>query len=156
MGGRAGVRVYTTEIFYDTSRTPIDWGLAGAYSMALVAGRDRAAVRLFPPDPPRRALPDHHRQGLSGRAASICGGWRYLTCALALLLVFLITGVPFLMMLYASLLPFYQAPSVAAFESMSFANYAALFESTKTIAADDQQRDPRPGDRDRRRVLSSR
>jgi iron(III) transport system permease protein len=25
MGGRAGVRVYTTEIFFDTSRTPIDW-----------------------------------------------------------------------------------------------------------------------------------
>jgi iron(III) transport system permease protein len=61
------------------------------------------------------------------------GGWRYVTCALALLLVFLITGVPFLMMLYASLLPFYQAPSAATFESMSFANYAALFSSTKTI-----------------------
>ena len=37
MGSRAGVPVYTTEIFYDTSRTPIDWGLASAYSMALVA-----------------------------------------------------------------------------------------------------------------------
>jgi iron(III) transport system permease protein len=36
-------------------------------------------------------------------------------------------------MLYASLLPFYQAPSAAAFESVSFANYAALFNSTKTI-----------------------
>jgi len=47
--------------------------------------------------------------------------------------VFLITGVPFLMMLYASLLPFYQAPSMAAFESMSFANYWSLFHNTKTI-----------------------
>ena len=37
------------------------------------------------------------------------------------------------MMFYASLLPFYQAPSAAAFESMSFANYLALFNSTKTI-----------------------
>src|SRR5256714_9451366 len=36
MGGRAGIRVYTTEIFYDTSRTPIDWGLAATYSMALL------------------------------------------------------------------------------------------------------------------------
>ena len=48
--------------------------------------------------------------------------------------MFLITGVPFLMMLYASLLPFYQAPSAAAFESMSFDNYWALFHNTKTIA----------------------
>ena len=47
--------------------------------------------------------------------------------------MFLITGVPFLMMLYASLLPFYQAPSLAAFESMSFANYWTLFHNTKTI-----------------------
>jgi iron(III) transport system permease protein len=37
-------------------------------------------------------------------------------------------------MLYASLLPFYQAPSAAAFESMSLANYGTLFHSTKTIA----------------------
>ena len=36
MGTRAGVRVYTTEIFYDTSRTPIDWGLAATYAMALL------------------------------------------------------------------------------------------------------------------------
>jgi iron(III) transport system permease protein len=62
------------------------------------------------------------------------GSWRYLTCAVALLLVFLITGVPFLMMLYASLLPFYQAPSEAAFASMSFGNYWTLFHNTKTIA----------------------
>jgi ABC-type Fe3+ transport system permease subunit len=33
------------------------------------------------------------------------GAWRYLTCALSLLLVFLITGLPFLIMLYASLMP---------------------------------------------------
>ena len=44
MGGRAGLRVYTTEIFYDTSRTPIDWGLASTYSMALLVV---AIVLLF-------------------------------------------------------------------------------------------------------------
>src|SRR5262249_56858996 len=61
------------------------------------------------------------------------GAWRYLTCAVSLLLVFLITGVPFLMMLYASLLPFYQAPGMEVFESMSLANYWSLFQSSKTI-----------------------
>src|SRR6476619_5651465 len=61
------------------------------------------------------------------------GGWRYLACAAGLLLVFFITGVPFLMMLYASLLPFYQAPSMGAFESMSLANYWELFHNTKTL-----------------------
>jgi iron(III) transport system permease protein len=132
MGTRAGVRVYTTEIFYDTSRTPIDWGLAATYSMALLAV---AIVLLFCYF--RLIRHGERYQTITGkdyRPRRIdLGGWRYVTCALALLLVFLITGVPFLMMLYASLLPFYQAPSAATFESMSFANYAALFSSTKTI-----------------------
>jgi iron(III) transport system permease protein len=132
MGTRAGVRVYTTEIFYDTSRTPIDWGLAATYSMALLVV---AIVLLFFYF--RLIRHGERYQTITGkdyRPRRIdLGGWRYLTCALSLLLVFLITGVPFLMMLYASLLPFYQAPSAAAFESMSFGNYEALFSSTKTI-----------------------
>jgi iron(III) transport system permease protein len=132
MGGRAGVRVYTTEIFYDTSRTPIDWGLASAYSMALVLV---AIVLLFLYF--RLIRHGERYQTITGkdfRPHRIdLGAWRYLTCAIALLLVLLITGVPFLMMLYASLLPFYQAPSAAAFESMSFVNYWALFHNTKTI-----------------------
>jgi iron(III) transport system permease protein len=132
MGGRAGVRVYTTEIFYDTSRTPIDWGLAATYSVALLAV---AIVLLFFYF--RLIRHGERYQTITGkdyRPRRIdLGGWRYLTCAVSLVLVFLITGVPFLMMLYASLLPFYQAPGAAAFESMSLANYWTLFQSTKTV-----------------------
>src|SRR3989338_3408533 len=36
LGGRAHVRVYTTEIYYNTARTQTDWGLSGAYSMAIL------------------------------------------------------------------------------------------------------------------------
>jgi iron(III) transport system permease protein len=133
MGGRAGVRVYTTEIFYDTSRTPIDWGLASAYSMALVAVAVVLLLFYF-----RLIRHGERYQTITGkdfRPRRIdLRGWRYLTCAISLLLVLLITGVPFLMMVYASLLPFYQAPSAAAFESMSFANYWTLFHSAKTVA----------------------
>src|SRR5215510_10405581 len=132
MGTRAGVRVYTTEIFYDTSRTPTDWGLAATYSVALLL----VAIvllsfyfRLI-----RHGERYHTITGKDYRPRRIdLGRWRYVTCAAALLLVFLITGVPFLMMFYASLLPFYQAPSVEVLESMSLANYWSLFQSSKTI-----------------------
>jgi iron(III) transport system permease protein len=111
MGTRAGIRVYTTEIFYDTSRTPIDWGLAATYAMALLAV---AIVLLFFYF--RLIRHGERYQTITGkdyRPRRIdLGGWKYLTCAVSLLFVFLITGVPFLMMLYASLLPFYQAPSL--------------------------------------------
>jgi iron(III) transport system permease protein len=133
MGTRAGVRVYTTEIFYDTSRTPIDWGLAATYAMALLVV---AIVLLFFYF--RLIRHGERYQTITGkdyRPRRIdLGRWKYTTCAVSLVFVFLITGVPFLMMLYASLLPFYQAPGVAAFESMSFANYAMLFQNSKTIA----------------------
>jgi iron(III) transport system permease protein len=132
MGTRAGVRVYTTEIFYDTSRTPIDWGLAATYSVALLLV---AIVLLFFYF--RLIRHGERYQTITGkdyRPRRIdLGGWRYFTCAMSLLLVFLITGVPFLMMLYASLLPFYQAPGMATLESMSLANYWSLFQSSKTI-----------------------
>jgi iron(III) transport system permease protein len=45
----------------------------------------------------------------------------------ALLLVFLITIVPLLMMIYVSLLSFYVAPSLAALKTLTFSNYSALF-----------------------------
>ena len=36
LGGRANVRLYTTEVFFNTSRTPTDWGMASTYSIALL------------------------------------------------------------------------------------------------------------------------
>jgi iron(III) transport system permease protein len=132
MGTRAGVRVYTTEIFYDTSRTPIDWGLAATYSMSLLLVAILLLFGYF-----RLIRHGERYQTITGkdyRPRRIdLGSWKYATCALSLVLVFLITGVPFLMMLYASLLPFYQPPSAAAFESMSLANYWSLFHNSKTI-----------------------
>ncbi len=133
MGTRAGIRVYTTEIFYDTSRTPIDWGLSSTYAMALSAVAIVLLLIYF------RLIGHGERyQTITGkdfRPRRIdLGAWRYLACAGALILAFLITGVPFLVMLYASLLPFYQVPSAAAFASMSFENYWTLFHNTKTVA----------------------
>jgi iron(III) transport system permease protein len=132
MGGRAGIRVYTTEIFFTTSRTPTDWGLSGTYSMALVL---LSVVLLLIYS--RLVRHGERYQTVTGkdfRPRRIdLGRWRYLTCALSLFLVFLITGVPFLMMLYASFLPTYQPPSVAAFESMTLENYTQLFSDSYAI-----------------------
>ena len=125
LGGRAQVRVYTTEIYFNTARTPTDWGLSGAYSIAilylcavclavyfhLVRHGDRYQTVTGKDFRPRRID---------------LGGWRYLTCAMSLLLVFLITGLPFLVMLYASLLRRYQPPSLDMLQRMSFDNYREI------------------------------
>lgn len=132
MGGRAGVRVYSTEIFFNTSRTPTDWGMASTYSVALLL---LSMVLLFGYF--RLVRHGERYQTITGkdfRPRRIdLGRWRFLTCGLALFLVFLITGVPFLMMLYVSFLPIYQAPTAAAFASMTTRHYETLFSDTYVI-----------------------
>jgi iron(III) transport system permease protein len=127
IGGRAGVRVYTTEIFFNTSRTPINWGLSSAYSMAMLLMAVVLLAFYF-----RLVRHGERYQTITGKDFKPrridLGRWRYLTCAISLLLVVLITVIPFLIMLYVSFLPFYQPPSAAAFGTMSMVNYATLFK----------------------------
>ena len=104
IGGRADIRVYTTEVFFNISRVPTDWGLASTYSMALLLISVVLLLFYF-----RMLRHGERYQTVTGKDYKPrridLGRWKYLTCAISLLLVFLITGLPFLIMLYASLLP---------------------------------------------------
>jgi iron(III) transport system permease protein len=127
LGGRAHVRVYTTEIFFNTARTPTDWGLSGAYAMAILVLCAVLLAVYF-----RLVRHGERYQTVTGKdfrpRRLDLGRWRYLTCGLGLLLVFLITGIPFFVMLYASFLARYVPPSLQAFQSMGLSNYREIFE----------------------------
>jgi iron(III) transport system permease protein len=126
MGGRAGVRLLTTEIFQATSRTPVDFGLSATYSVAMLTLCIILLIGYF-----RLVQHGERYQTITGkdfRPRKIdLGAWRYPVCAFCLFIVFCITGIPLIVMLYASLLPFYQGPGVAAFKSMTLENYTSLF-----------------------------
>ena len=125
LGGRANVRLYTTEVFFNTSRTPTDWGMASTYSIALLL---LSVVLLFVYF--RLVRRGERYQTVTGkdyRPRRIdLGLWRYVTCAASLFLVFLITGLPFLIMLYSSFLPRYQPPTLEAFRAMTLTNYVGV------------------------------
>jgi iron(III) transport system permease protein len=125
LGGRAHVKVYTTEIFYKTARTPTDWGLSGAYSMAILVLCIVLLAVYF-----RLVRHGERYQTVTGKdfrpRRLDLGRWRFLTCGLGLFLVFLITGIPFLVVLYASFLARYQPPSQQAFQTMSLGNYQEI------------------------------
>ena len=127
LGGRARVAVYTTQVYFNTSRMPTDWGLSSTYSMVLLL---LALVLLYVHF--RVVRHGERYQTITGkdyRPRRIdLGYWKYLTCALSLLLIFLITGLPFLTMLYASLLPRFQAPTAAAFAAMTWQNFTNLWD----------------------------
>jgi iron(III) transport system permease protein len=132
MGGRAGVRVFSTEIFFNTSRTPVDWGLSSTDAVALTLLATALLVIYFRVVRHGERFQTVTGKGFRPRRIDL-GSWRWLTCALALGIVFLTTGVPFLMILYVSFLPFYQAPSAAALRSMNLGNYQQLFSDSYAI-----------------------
>jgi iron(III) transport system permease protein len=125
LGGRARVPVYTTEVYFNTARTPTDWGLASTYSMMLLV---LSMVLLFVYF--RLVRHTERYQTITGKDFKPrrldLGVWRYLTCALSLFLVFLITGLPFLIMLYASLMPRFQPPTVEGLRELTLVNYQSL------------------------------
>src|ERR1044071_9082366 len=95
LGGRARTAVYTTQVYFNTSRMPTDWGLSSTYSMVLLFLSLGLLYVYF-----RLVRHGERYQTITGkdyRPRRIdLGGWKYLTCALSLLLVFLITGLPFI------------------------------------------------------------
>ena len=104
LGGRARMAVYTTQVYFNTSRMPTDWGLSSTYSIVLLFLSMALLYRLFPPRAPRRALPNDHWQGLStaahrsrrhGNISAVCESIPRI----------LHYRTAFLTMLYASLLP---------------------------------------------------
>src|SRR5689334_2976749 len=125
LGGRAHVRLYTTEIFYNTARTPTDWGLSSAYAIAILLLSTLLLAVYF-----RLVRHSERYQTVTGKdfrpRRLDLGRWRYLTCGIALLLVFVITGLPFFVVLYASFLARYQPPSLRAFETMTLENYREI------------------------------
>jgi iron(III) transport system permease protein len=127
LGGRARVPVYTTEVYFNTSRTPTDWGLAATYSMALLVLSMALLFVYF-----RLARHSERYQTITGKdykpRRTDLGAWKYLSCALCLLLVFLITGLPFLIMLYASLMPRFQPPTLEGLRTMTLVNYTNLLD----------------------------
>jgi iron(III) transport system permease protein len=133
IGGRADVRVYTTEVYFNTARVPTDWGLASTYSMALLLISVVLLFFYF------RLLRHGERyQTVTGKDYKPrridLGRWKYVTCAISLLLVFMITGLPFLIMLYASLLPEESVFMIEPLEMLTMENYQALFNEQDAFA----------------------
>jgi iron(III) transport system permease protein len=135
LGGRARVPVYTTEVYLNAARTPTDWGLASTYSVVLIA---LAMVLLFSYF--RLLRQGEKYQTITGkdyRPRRIdLGPWRYVTCAVSLIIVLLTTGAPLVVMLYASFLDRMQPPTLEAFRSMTLENYHEILGAdARTISA---------------------
>ena len=126
LGFNSRIFVFSTNIYYSLrSAFPPDYGLGFAYSMTLVVITVVALIIY------QRALYHSERytvvagKGYRPRLIPL-GKWKY--AAFAFVGFYAIVGVllPFFILVWSSLLPFYKAPSMAALSVASFENYVKV------------------------------
>jgi iron(III) transport system permease protein len=134
LGLQNGTYVFTSRIYFVLRTYPIDFGAAGAYALGLLAiaaagvllsawlSRDRRAFQTVSGKAFRPRPVD------LGRARPWVGG---------LTIVYFIGTVvlPVLVLIYASLLKFYTAPSAQAIKTMSLDNYRQVFHTPIAMTA---------------------
>ena len=130
IGMRAGIHVIALRIYLAASQPPTNYGLVSTYAVSLLL---ISAVLIYFYG---KILGQAERFAtITGKAyrpkVIDLGVWKY--AALAVFAGYFIATVilPFLVLLWASLLPFYQVPSVPALARLSWENYRAIWEFPK-------------------------
>jgi iron(III) transport system permease protein len=122
-------------VIYFTAYLSQAWGLAAAYatiflliSVLLVVIYHRVVLR--------RTSQFATVTGKAFRPRQIeLGRMRWPALALVILYFFLAVLLPLLILLLASLLPYYRTPSLDMFSELTLANYGALFSNTRVLRA---------------------
>ena len=124
------IRVLTTSIYLDAQKLPAQYGSAGAFSvllMLVVAGTLYFYFRVI-----REGDRFQTVTGKGYRPALInLGKWRNAAAAGLLLYSFLLLVLPFFIILWASLLPFYIQPSFEAMSLFTLKNYITAIHYPK-------------------------
>jgi iron(III) transport system permease protein len=124
------IRVLTTSILLDAQRMPPTYGRAGAFAVLLMVVV--ACTLYFYFRITREASRFHTITGKGYRPALIqLGGWRYVTAACLALYSFVLLVLPFLIVLWASLLPFYMQPSWEGLSQFTLKNYVTAIHFPK-------------------------
>jgi iron(III) transport system permease protein len=124
------IRVLTTTIYLDAQKMPPQYGSAGAFSvllMLLVAGTLYFYFRAT-----REGDRFHTVTGKGYRPTVIrLGSWRYVAGGALLVYFFVLLVLPFLIILWASLLPFYIQPSLEGISKFTLKNYVTALRFPK-------------------------
>ena len=124
------IRVLTTSIYLDAQKMPAQYGNAGAFSVLLMLVVAATLYVYF-----RVTREGDRFQTVTGKgyrpALIHLGRWRYLTSAGLLFYSFVILVLPFLIILWASLLPFYIQPSFDAISLFTLKNFITAIHYPK-------------------------
>ena len=128
------IRVLTTSIYLDAQKLPPRYGSAGAFSvflMVVVAATLYLYFRMT-----REGDRYHTVTGKGYRPTLInLGRWRYLAGSALVTYSIVLLVLPFLIILWASLLPFYMQPSLEGLAKFTIKNYVTAIHYPKLTDA---------------------
>ncbi|HEY7715434.1 MAG TPA: iron ABC transporter permease [Candidatus Binatia bacterium] len=124
------VRVLTTSIYIDAQKLPPQYGSAGAFSvllMLVVAGTLYGYFRI--------TREGERFQTVTGKGYRPTifrlGRWRFLAASVLVIYAAVLLVLPFLIILWASLLPFYIQPSLEGIARFTLKNYVTALDFPK-------------------------
>jgi len=127
IGLPAKIFLFSTEVYLSAISFPSDLNLASAYILLFLF------ITVFAIYAYRRATANAERYvTISGKAYNPrlirLGRWQYLITAFAVLLLFLVAGLPLLVLIWNAFMPYPQAPSFASLQTMTFDNFSAALD----------------------------
>lgn len=122
--------VFTSAIYVAVHDMPIDYGLAGAYSISLLA-ISAIGVYLF-----GRATARQERfstvTGKAYRPREIdLGPWKHVAAAFFVIYFLVVVGLPFLVLVWNSIIPYTAQPSMELLSKVSLKNYGEILNYGK-------------------------
>jgi iron(III) transport system permease protein len=127
IGTPAGIPVFTAEIYRALHESTPNYGLAGALSMSLFAVSVIGIVAYQRLTARAERFATVTGKAFRPRLVDI-GRWRYATTAVLSLYAVLLIGLPFLVLLFVSVLPFY-VPDLALLSRATLDNYARTIDA---------------------------
>ncbi len=119
------IRVFTSRIYLALRNFPPDYGLAGAYSLVLI-GISAIGIYLYN----RATARSEQFATVTGKAfrprKTELGQWRWLTFGIFVIYFMLAVGLPFFILLWGSLVPFFTPPSWDMLGRLTLDNYKNL------------------------------
>src|SRR5205085_1080937 len=119
------VQVFTTVVYQSTRRTPADYGEASAFGVLLMVVV-LACLWYYS----RLTRASERFQTVTGKGyrprVTDLGRWRYFTSALVLGYFALVVVAPLLLVVWASLMPFYRRPALEGLASVTAKNFVTV------------------------------
>ncbi len=126
IGMPAGILVFATEVYLATKNVPTDFGMASTFGVVYLAITALGVILYL-----RWTAASEQFATITGKGyrptAFDLGPWRRGIAVLTLLACFILFILPILVVVWSSFLPYYMAPSAAAFSRLTLENYINLW-----------------------------